>query len=196
MIRQVTMMLAVSAAASALACSHEREVMTPASRTTSMPGQGDSDSKERALSDAQIAGILEAANQAEIQQGTLAQRMARRPEVRDFATMMVTDHSKALEDGRHLATKAGFGTASSEQTSELRAGNQEAVSELNEATIAEFDEKYIDVQIQAHEHVLELLDDDLIPNAVNAELRASLFATRPVVATHLERARNIKRKLE
>jgi putative membrane protein len=188
------MMLAVSVA-STLACSHDREVMTPASRITT-PEQSASDSKVPALSDAQIAGILEAVNLAEVQQGTIAQRMARRPEVRDFATMMVTDHSKSLEDGRSLATKAGFGTASSETTSELRAGNEETVAELKEATIADFDRKYIDVQIQAHEHVLELFDDELLPNAVNAELRASLFATRPVVATHLERARNIKRLLE
>lgn len=195
MIRPVTMLVLSAAAAAALGCSHDRETMTPASRTLGATEQRSS-SGERALSDAQIAGVLEAANMAEIQQGSIAQRKAQRQEVRDFATMMVTDHSKALEDLERLATKAGFGTASSEMTSDLRADNQEAVSDLDDAKPSDFDREYMDAQIQAHEHLLKVLDDQLIPNAVNPELRSSVLATRPVVAAHLERARAVKHMLE
>lgn len=187
--------LVVLGAVSAVACSHDRETMTPASRTVGTTSQP-SDSDERALSDAQIAGIMEAANTAEVQQGSIAQQNAQRQEVRDFATMMVKEHGKALEDGQRLSTKAGFGSASSDITSELRADNQGIISELNESDASDFDEEYIEHQIEVHQKVLKLLDDELIPNAVNPELRSSLLATRPVVAAHLERARSIKRMLE
>jgi putative membrane protein len=181
----------------AFGCSHDRETMTPASRSMSAPEQRDRAADgERALSDAQIAGIMEAANTAEIQQGSIAQRMAQRQEVRDFATMMVMDHSKALDEGQRLSTNAGFGTAESELQTELRAENQETVSELNDAKPSDFDEEYMESQVKAHEKVLELLDDKLIPNAVNPELRSALIAKRSVVAAHLERARNIKSMVE
>lgn len=198
MIRYGTFITLGAVALSVVACGRDREAMTPASRTESVPQESMSPraGDERALSDAQIAGILEAANTAEIQQGSVAQRLAQRQEVRDFATMMVTDHSKALDEGQRLATRAGFGTATSDVTSELRSDNQDAVNELNETSRDDFDEKYIETQIEMHEDVLELLDDKLIPNAVNPELRSSLLATRPVIAAHLERARNIKRMLD
>jgi putative membrane protein len=181
----------------ALSCSHERETMTPASRTMSASEQRDkSTDGARALSDAQIAGILEAANTAEIQQGSIAQRMAHRQEVRDFATMMVMDHSKALEEGQRLSTNAGFGTAGSDLASELKAKNQETVSELNDAKPSDFDEEYMKSQVEAHEEVLGLLDEKLIPNAADPDLRASLIAKRATVAAHLERARNVKSMVE
>jgi putative membrane protein len=194
---KVTVIAITAAGLAALSCSHDRDTMTPASRTMSAPEERDkSGDEERALSDAQIAGIMEAANTAEIQQGSIAQRMAQRQEVRDFATMMVADHSKALEEGQRLSTKAGFGTAGSELSSELRAENQETVSELNDAKPSDFDEEYMKSQVKAHEKVLELLDDKLIPNALNPELRASLIAKRATVAAHLERARNLKSVVE
>jgi putative membrane protein len=197
MISSKVTLIAISAAGvAALSCSHDRETMTPASRSVSAPEQREAGRTERALSDAQIAGIMEAANTAEIQQGSIAQRMAQRQEVRDFATMMVTDHSKALEEGQRLSTKAGFGTAGSEIESELRADNQETVSELNDAKPSDFDEEYMEAQVEAHEQVLALLDEKLIPNAVNPDLRASLLAKRATVAAHLERARNIKSMVE
>jgi hypothetical protein len=43
---------------------------------------------------------------------------------------------------------------------------------------------------------LKLLDEKLIPNAMNPDLRASLLATRPVVAGHLDRARSVQRMLD
>jgi putative membrane protein len=189
--------IAISAAGfAAFACSHDRETMTPASRTMSAPERDASEDRERALSDAQIAAIMEATNTSEIQQGSIAQRMAQRQEVRDFATMMVMEHSKALEDVQRLSTKAGFGTASSDFTSDLRAENQETVSELNDAKPSDFDEEYMAGQVKAHEQVLRLLDDKLIPNAVHPELRSSLLSTRSVVAAHLERARRLKSIVE
>jgi putative membrane protein len=181
------------AAISLFACSHDRETMTPASHTASTP---EPSPDKRALSDAQITDILEAVNTAEIQQGTIAQQNARRQEVRDYATMMVTDHSKSLDEVQRLASKAGFGRAGSELSSELRSDNQETISELKQAKPEDFDEEYIESQLEAHEETLKLLDEKLIPNADNPDLRASLLATRPVVVGHLDRARSIQRMLD
>jgi putative membrane protein len=196
MISKGMTVIAMSVAAlTTAACAPDREAMTPASRITSAAEERDA-SRGRALSDAQIAGTLEAAQTGEIQLSSIAQRMAQRQEVRDFATMMVMEHSKALEEGQRLSTQAGFGTASSDVTSDLRAGNQENVSELNDAKASDFDEEYMESQIGAHEQLLRLLDDELIPNAVNPELRSLLLATRRGVAAHLERARSIERMVE
>jgi putative membrane protein len=46
-----------------------------------------------------------------------------------------------------------------------------------------------------HQNALDALDKTLIPSAQNAELKALLEKTRPVVAAHLDRAKKVQSEL-
>ncbi len=60
---------------------------------------------ETKVSDAQIAAIVVTANQVDIDAGKFAGQHSTNPEVKQFAAMMVTDHTAVNKSAVDLATK-------------------------------------------------------------------------------------------
>lgn len=58
-----------------------------------------------------------------------------------------------------------------------------------------FDRAYIDHEIAYHRTVLDALDNVLIPNATNAELREMLVGVRPAFEAHLKHAQSLRQTL-
>lgn len=144
------------------------------------------------MSDNDIAGIVTAANQGEIDQGNAASSRATAAEVRAFAQMMVTDHTNALNTARDLFTRRGMTPNMGDATaSQLTTGSQQAVSNLGTYTGAAFDRTYMQSQVDLHQWLLSQLDATLIPSAHNRDLRQLLMTQRTAVAAHLDRARQI-----
>src|SRR6185312_14858940 len=57
------------------------------------------------LNDAQVAAIVVAANQIDIDAGKLAESKSTNPEVKAFAHRMITDHTDVNKQATDLATK-------------------------------------------------------------------------------------------
>ena len=146
-------------------------------------------------SDADIAGIIRTANQGEVDQGQVAIARANSDEVRAFARMMVSDHSQALTKANDLFSRINVTPNDFDLTGNLKSNSQQTVSNLNTYSGADFDQKYIQSQIDAHQWLLNSLDSTLIPSAHNRQLRDFLQTTRSVVSTHLNRAREIQQTL-
>jgi putative membrane protein len=77
----------------------------------------------------------------------------------------------------------------------LRSESQAVQEELQGLTGEAFDRAYIERQVVAHQGALDLIDAQLLPNAEATELRETLEAARPVIASHLEEARRIQQRL-
>jgi putative membrane protein len=58
---------------------------------------------------------------------------------------------------------------------------------------ADLDRAYVDKQVELHQHVLDKLDNELIPQAKNDDLKALLQNTRASVAEHLDHAKTIQK---
>ncbi|HEX7153052.1 MAG TPA: DUF4142 domain-containing protein [Thermoanaerobaculia bacterium] len=140
-----------------------------------------------------IAAIMAAANEGEIQQGQAARTRAQSADVRAFADQMVTDHTNALNQGRDLFGRIGVTPADNTTSSTLRANSQRTVTNLGTYNGQDFDRTYIRSQIDLHQWLLSTLDTALIPSARNAELRTFLEQQRATVAAHLEHARRLQR---
>lgn len=148
---------------------------------------------EGAQSESDIAAIVAAANEGEIQQGEAARGRASSGDVRAFADMMVTDHTNALNQGRELFTRLGITPTDNATSSALRANSQRTVTNLGTYNGQDFDRTYIRTQVDLHQWLLGTLDTALIPSARNPELRTFLQQQRAAVATHLEHARRLQR---
>jgi len=72
-------------------------------------------------------------------------------------------------------------------------GGQDARAKLSALSGDAFDKAYIDNEVGYHETVVKALDDTLIPNAQNAELKALLTKVRGVAAAHLEHAKQLQK---
>ncbi len=58
--------------------------------------------------DSEILQVLAVVDQAEVQDGQLAQRKARNAQVKSYARELVTDHSKSLQQDRQIAKSANI----------------------------------------------------------------------------------------
>ena len=121
-------------------------------------------------SDADIAGIIRTANQGEVDQGQVAIARANSDEVRAFARMMVSDHSQALTQANDLFSRINVTPNDFDLTGNLKSNSQQTVSNLNTYSGADFDQKYIQSQIDAHQWLLNSLDSTLISSAHNRQL--------------------------
>lgn len=141
------------------------------------------------LSDAHIASIAMTANSGDSAMGVFARGRAHNAAVRAFAADMIRDHGNANTQATVLGQRLNLTPVEHEDARDLRQHLADKQRDLSDDTGADFDREYIEHEKQLHADVLQMLDDRLIPNADNAELRQLLTQARAVVSSHLERAR-------
>jgi putative membrane protein len=147
------------------------------------------------VTDPQIAGIVVAANEVDIKAGELAQSKATNPQVKEFAQRMITDHTGVNQAASDLVTKLGVTPEESPTSQQLRQGGEQNRTTLQGQSGAAFDRAYIDNEVAYHQAVLDAINNTLIPNAQNPELKALLQQTAPAVEAHLQHARQIQGSL-
>jgi putative membrane protein len=148
------------------------------------------------LNDAQIAGIVVAANTVDIDAGKLAEEKSKDKEIKAFAKRMVTDHSAVNEQATTLVKKLNVTPAQSETSKSLTQNGSKTADSLKGLDGKAFDKAYVDNEIAYHKTVLDALDTTLIPNAKNEELKALLLKVRPAFVAHLEHAKRIQASLK
>jgi putative membrane protein len=142
-------------------------------------------------SDAEIAGIVTTANQGEVDQANVALTRASSSDVRDFAQMMVRDHSAALTSAQGVFSGQNISPADTDTSNTLRSGSQQTISALNTYTGSAFDRAYMQAQVDQHQWLLRTIDNSLIPSARSTAVRDLLLTQRGAVSSHLDRARQI-----
>ena len=147
-------------------------------------------------SDAQIAGIVVAANGVDVDAGKLAEKMASKSEVKAFANQMIVDHTGVNQQAGALVKKLNIAPEESDISKSLIKGGKENVDKLKALKGVAFDKAYVDHEIVYHQAVLDVLDKTLIANANNAELKELLVKVRPAFVAHLEHAKHIQSSLK
>lgn len=145
--------------------------------------------------DAQIAAIVVAANQVDIDAGQLAATKAHAKDVKDFANRMVVDHTGVNKSAVDLVTQLKVTPQDNPTSQSLKAGGDANLSALKPLSGAAFDRAYVDHEVVYHEQVLDAVDKVLIPNAHNAELKALLIKVRPAFVDHLAHAKQLQATL-
>jgi len=148
------------------------------------------------LTDGEIAAIVKAANTSEVDAAKLAKSKAKNKHVKDFATMMVKDHTDMIKSGDALVKKAGIEPKDNEISAHMTDEAKTTLETLKSAAKGnDFDKAYIDAQVNAHTQVLDAIDKKLMPNVQNADLKAELERARPKVEAHLGHAKEIQASL-
>jgi putative membrane protein len=145
--------------------------------------------------DAQIAAIVVAANQVDIDAGNLALSKSNDKTVKAFAQDMVRDHTAVNKSATELVTKLHVNPKSNDMSKQLEKGGADNIAHLKTLDGAAFDKAYIDHEVAYHQAVIDAVDKTLIPNAQNAELKATLVKVRPTFVEHLEHAKKLSATL-
>lgn len=146
--------------------------------------------------DAQIAGVVVAANSVDIDAGKLANARSKNKEVKAFASLMVTDHTGVNKQASALVKKLNVTPEESDTSKSLKKGGADTIAKLKGLKGKEFDKAYVDNEVTYHQTVLDALDKTLIPSAKNEELKALLVKVRPAFVAHLDHAKQIQSSLK
>jgi putative membrane protein len=147
--------------------------------------------KAAPVNDAQIAAIVVAANAVDAELGELAVEKASKAEVRQFGQAMATGHRALIESAGQLVTRLKVTPQENAVSKQLQADGAAVKAELQKKSGADFDRAYIAHEVAYHKAVLEAVDNVLIPNASNAELKQTLIDVRPAFVGHLKQAEQL-----
>jgi putative membrane protein len=147
------------------------------------------------------------AGMAEVELGKLAKERGTSPEVKQFADMMVTDHTKAGSELKPIAQRYGI-----PMPSQLDEQHRDLQAKLAAMRGAEFDREYMKAMVQGHQDVIDRLqarteehkfgDDkgqvEPEPNDNSLEAALNLWAARvqPTAEHHLDEAKRIDEALD
>lgn len=140
--------------------------------------------------DGQIVEILMIIDAGEIKAAKVALKRTSKPNVKDFANLMIRDHGKNLQE----AKKLGISPVVSEKSKLLEKNGKNGLKNLKSVPENEFNKTYIDAMVTGHKQALEALDTELLPKASSPELIKFLKATRIAVKHHLEMAEEMQNK--
>ena len=127
-------------------------------------------------------------NMTEIQLGKLAQDKAASQRIKDFASMMVKDHSGATDDLKSLAAQKNVTLPTT-----ISDEHQKKMNDLNKKTGKDFDKAYIDMMEDGHESTVK----DFEKNTDNSDADVKAFVNKmlPTLRMHRDSANAIKKAL-
>lgn len=140
--------------------------------------------------DAKFATDAANAGMTEVAAGKVASEKATNPQVKEFAQMMVMDHTKANEELMAIAKTKNITLPTAPD-----ADHQKMLTDVSAKTGKDFDKAYVDAMVDGHKKVASMLED-ASKNCKDAELMAFATKTLPVVKTHLAKIEAIQSSLK
>ncbi|KGE12572.1 hypothetical protein DI53_3612 [Sphingobacterium deserti] len=151
----------------------------------SISGQGvDSIADTTFASKAAISGM------AEVAFGKLALEKGQHARIKEFASMMVSDHGKANAELQQIAKANNILLPTA-----LDAEHQQKQNDLASKSGTEFDRAYVTAMIEGHEKTRDLMEQGK-SSLENEELKGFAEKTTPVVLHHLELINTIKTEIK
>jgi putative membrane protein len=130
--------------------------------------------------DAKFATKAADGGMAEVALGKLALSKTTNAQIKDFAQMMVTDHSKANNELDSIAKVKNITLPTA-----VSAEHQKKMDDLSQKTGTDFDKAYVDAMVDGHKKTLSLMQDEA-KNGKDADLTAFASKTAVTVQMHLD----------
>lgn len=146
--------------------------------------------------DAQIAHIAYTAGEIDIAAGKQALKKTKNTQIRAFAQEMVRDHTAVNDKAMALVHKLKVTPQDNPTSQGLKKNADAELAKLATLSGAAFDRAYIQNEVAYHKTVNGALQDTLIPNAQNAELKTLLQSGLKLFQEHEKHAEQIAAKVK
>jgi putative membrane protein len=137
----------------------------------------------------EFAAMAAASDLFEIESSKLAQSQGQSAQVKNFAAMLVKDHTASTNELKAIAARENMTLP----PPTLRPDMQSKIDALKAAKGEQFDTLYMTQQVPAHEEALRL-HQGYARSGDNAALKAFAAKTAPVVSRHLDEARTMAKQ--
>ncbi len=155
-------------------------------------GPGGIEHDDHPINDAQIAQALLSVSTGEIQIAEIAGPKAETPQVKAFAAAVVKEQTQARQAIEHTMMTRSIGRDRGKPSDEIDSAMTNLLDKLHVRTGADLEWAYISEQIEVHQHVMRLIETELLTNVVDAGLHARVIAMRDMLRRHLDEAQRIK----
>jgi putative membrane protein len=149
------------------------------------PGKSGAASTGLSGSDRSFVATAAEAGTAEVAMAKVARERAASSAVSSFAARMIDDHGKANQELQKIATSKGLSPSD-----KLSASDRSAMKMLQGASGRAFDQKYVHLQLAAHEQAVALFEGEA-ENGQDADLKAFADSTLPILRSHLQHVRTL-----
>lgn len=119
---------------------------------------------------------------AEVELGNLASQKASSPEVKQFGERMVTDHTKANDQLKQIASKDNLAIPTT-----LSAKDQALKNRLNKLSGSSFDKAYMEAMVKDHKTDVAEFQHEA-KNGTNPDVKEFAASTVPTLQDHLKQA--------
>jgi len=146
------------------------------------------------LDDPTIVAIFDAANTWDIEASGLAEKKGTTKDIRDFAAMLVHDHTMVRGQGRDLAKKLGV-TPTPPKDFAMAKDHYAAMKQLNGLSGKAFDRAYLEHEVAYHKAVIDAINGTLLPALKNQEVKDLVTKVAPAFKAHMDAAQDKLNKL-
>jgi len=136
--------------------------------------------------DAKFAVKATCGGLTEIALSKLALAQATDSRIKQFANMMIMDHTKAGNQLAALAKSKNITVPTAPDSSQ-----QKTINKLSTKTGKDFDMAYIDQMVTDHKNTISLFEDEQ-KNAKDADIKAFVTNTLPTLHKHLDAINTVK----
>jgi len=147
------------------------------------------------LSDPEVASVAVVANQIDIRNGELAQKKSKDPEVLKFAQTMIDDHNAVIGQAVALVKKLGVTPKDNSVSQGLLKDADKTLKSLDSKSGSDFNKAYVKNEVAYHKAVINAVENLLIPEAENPELKQLLQNVLPALKAHLGHAEMLQKDL-
>jgi putative membrane protein len=152
------------------------------------------------LDDGLILARLDQANTNEVRSFSAAAKTTSNPELKRLANKIATEHKANRGEGRALAKRIGVkpseaGTAG-EEVADAAADAAAEMKSLAGKTGRDFDKAFLEHQVKVHEETIDMLKNQFLPAAQNAELKTMIQRTIPKVQGHLTQLKKLEEQVK
>lgn len=151
--------------------------------------------KDAKLTDPEIAKVAVVANQNDIDFATIAKSKSKDADILKFAETMSNDHKMVIDKAVALVTKLHVTPQDNDVSKKLLSDAANTKTMLSSKSGSAFNKAYIDNEVAYHKAVINAVENVLIPDATNQELKDLLQSVVPVLKTHLEHAEMVQKKV-
>ena len=189
-------LIIISCVAFLIACNNNKTTETTDTNTaTDSLNRSDTSQNANAgkisTDEASSAFLMDAADggMTEVELGRLAQDKAKNQNVKNFAQMMIHDHSAANDQVKSLASQRNINIPDSISTA-----HKNKKEDLLKKEGAAFDKAYMDAMVKDHESTINLFEK-ASNNSKDDGVKSFITSTLPTIRQHLDSARSIRKKL-
>jgi putative membrane protein len=152
------------------------------------PAQTAHAAKGKTMTDQQFLDMAAQTDMLEAHLGQMAATQATSQDVKDYASMLVTDHTADYQQLTALAAKEGLTVPTA-----LDAAHNKMIAPFEKLKGAAFDSRYVHEMIAGHTEAIGVYTKESA-DAQNADVKAYASATLPTLQKHLDSAKDLAKK--